>query len=290
MYLVFPSSRFTKDAWFVPRFHYVNFGDGMEFNMKFYVKCFSMNLKSLMQYKVSFFLVTMGQFLTAFSTFLGVHFMFSRFNVVEGFRYEQVLLCFATVTMAFSLAEIFGSGFQTFSRMLGNGEFDRALVRPKRVIFQVLASKMDFTRIGVLIQAIIVFCYAIPQSGVVWTWDKILTLFFMVVCGCMIIWGIYLIQAAFSFFTVEGLEFMSLLTYGGRDFGRYPFSIYGKYVLRFLTYVIPLALFQYYPLLYLLAEEENRFYMLTPFLGLLFLIPCYVLFRVGLYRYKSTGS
>jgi ABC-2 type transport system permease protein len=37
-----------------------------------------------MQYKLSFFLITAGQFLTAFSTFLGVYFMFSRFNVVEG--------------------------------------------------------------------------------------------------------------------------------------------------------------------------------------------------------------
>lgn len=258
--------------------------------MTFYMKCFSMNVKSLMQYKVSFFLVTMGQFFTAFSILLGVNFMFMRFNVVDGFEYEQVLLCFATVTMAFSLAEIFGSGFQKLPRMLSNGEFDRALVRPKSAIVQVLVSKMEITRIGVLIQAIIVFCYAIPQSGVIWEWDKILTLVLMIICGCIIFSGLFLLHAAFSFFTVEGLEFMSILTYGGRDFGRYPFSIYGKNILNFLTYVVPLALFQYYPLLYLLGREENRFYMFTPLLGLLFLIPCYVVFRVGLYRYKSTGS
>lgn len=258
--------------------------------MTFYMKCFSMNLKSLMQYKVSFLLVTMGQFFAAFSILLGVNFMFARFKVVDGFGYEQVLLCFATVTMAFSLAEIFGSGFQKLPRMLGNGEFDRALVRPKSAIVQVLVSKMEITRIGVLIQAIIVFCYAIPQSGVIWEWDKILTLVLMIVCGCIIFSGLFLLHAAFSFFTVEGLEFMSILTYGGRDFGRYPFSIYGKNILNFLTYVVPLALFQYYPLLYLLGREENRFYMLTPLLGLLFLIPCYVVFRVGLYHYKSTGS
>jgi ABC-2 type transport system permease protein len=249
-----------------------------------------MNLKSLMQYKVSFLLVTLGQFLTAFSTFLGVYFMFSRFNEVEGFGYEQVLLCFAAVTVAFSLTEMFGSGFQTLPRMLGNGEFDRALVRPRGAIFQVLASKMDFTRIGLLIQAVIVLWYAIPKSGVIWTWDKILTLGLMVACGFMVFLGLFLVHAAFSFFTVEGLEFMNLVTYGGKEFGRYPFSIYGKDVLRFLTYVIPLALVQYYPLLYLLDREQSVFYMFAPLLGLLFLIPCYAFFRVGLYHYKSTGS
>lgn len=243
-----------------------------------------------MQYKLSFALVTLGQFLTAFSTFLGVYFMFSRFHTVEGFVYEQVLLCYATVTMAFSLTEMFGSGFQTLPRMLGNGEFDRALVRPSGAIFQVLASKMDFTRVGLLVQSVIVLCWALPKSGVVWTWDKILTLGLMVACGSMVFWGLFLVHAAFSFFTVEGLEFMSLLTYGGKEFGRYPFSIYGKGILKFLTYVIPLALFQYYPLLYLLGREQSMFFMCSPLLGLLFLLPCYAFFRVGLHHYKSTGS
>lgn len=258
--------------------------------MTLYMKYVSIHLKSLMQYKLSFFLVAAGQFLTAFSTFLGVYFMFVRFNEVEGFSYHQVLLCYAAVTMAFAITEMFGSGFQTLPRMLGNGEFDRALVRPRGLIFQVLASKMDFTRLGLMVQAVIVFCYAIPQSGVVWTWDKVLTLGLMIICGCLVFGGLFLVQAAVSFFTVEGLEFMNLLTYGGKEFGRYPFSIYGNGVLRFLTYVIPLSLFQYYPLLYLLDKEQSAIYMLAPLLGLLFLIPCYAFFRRGLRRYQSTGS
>jgi ABC-2 type transport system permease protein len=259
--------------------------------MKFlYAKYFSINLKSLMQYKLSFLLVTAGQFLTAFSTFLGVYFMFSRFNAVEGFGYEEVLLCYAVVTMAFSLSEMFAGGFSIFPRLLGNGEFDRALVRPRGSIYQVVAHRMDLTRVGLLIQAVIVLCYAIPKSGVAWTWDKVLTFCLMAVCGCMVFSGLFLLQAAFAFFTVEGLEFMNLLTYGGKEFGRYPFSVYGKDALRFLTYVIPLALVQYYPLLYLLGRERSMLYMLTPLIGMLFLAPCYAVFRAGLRRFKSTGS
>jgi len=112
----------------------------------------------------------------------------------------------------------------------------------------------------------------------------------MVACGSAVFSGLFIMHAAFAFFTVEGLEFMNILTYGGREHGRYPFSIYGEGVLRFLTYVIPLALFQYYPLLYLLGRESDVFYMLAPLFSLLFLLPCYAFFRVGLRRYKSTGS
>ena len=258
--------------------------------MRLYTKYFAMHLKSQMQYKVSFFMSALGQFFVSFTAFLGVYFMFLRFNAVEGFTFEQALLCFAVVLMAFSMAEMLGRGFDLFPNMLGNGEFDRALVRPRSVVFQVLASKMDFTRFGRLIQAILVFCYAIPNSGVVWTWDKILTLALMIICGSLIFFGLFLVYAAFSFFTIEGLEFMNVFTDGGREFGRYPFSVYGKGILRFLTFVIPLALFQYYPLLYLLGKEQNTLFIAIPLAGLLFLIPCYAFFRVGLRRYKSTGS
>ncbi|MGF7145517.1 ABC-2 type transport system permease protein [Anaerotaenia torta] len=258
--------------------------------MSLYLKFFLIHLKSEMQYKASFLFLTAGNFLMQFSTFLGVYFMFYLFHDVDGFTYPQVLLCFAVVIMAFSFAEMFGSGFERLSRMLANGEFDRALVRPRNITFQILVSRMSFFRIGATAQSAIVLFWAVPNSGVVWTWDKILTLSLMIICGSIIFSALFLIQATFAFFTTEGLEFMNILTYGGRDHGRYPYSIYGQEVLRFLTFVIPLALFQYYPLLYLLDMEQSVFYMMTPLLGLLFLIPGYIFFRFGLRRYKSTGS
>ena len=258
--------------------------------MLLYIKFFSMHIKSQMQYKVSFFLTALGQFIVSSTAFLGLYFMFSRFNAVEDFAFEQALICFAVVLMAFSMAEMLGRGFDLFPRMLGNGEFDRVLVRPLNIIFQILALKMDFTRIGRLFQAILVFCYAIPNCGVIWTVDKILTLCLMVICGSLIFFGLFLIYAAFSFFTIEGLEFMNVFTDGGREFGRYPFSVYGKNILRFLTFIVPLALFQYYPLLYLLDREKSAFFMFIPLVGLLFLLPSYLFFRIGLRQYKSTGS
>lgn len=48
--------------------------------MKLYLKYFSIHFKSSMQYKSSFLLIMIGQFLVSFNVFLGVYFMFSRFN------------------------------------------------------------------------------------------------------------------------------------------------------------------------------------------------------------------
>lgn len=258
--------------------------------MKLYFNYFAIHLKSQMQYRGTFILNIFARIVLSFATVAGILFMFTHFNEVEGFTLSQTLLCTSIVMMAFSMTEVFARGFDIFPRLLGNGEFDRALVRPRGIIFQVLASHMEFARLGIFIQAVAVLCYAIPNSGVVWTPDKILTLFFMIACGAIVFFSLYIVYASFAFFTTEGLEFMNILTHGGREFGRYPYAVYGKGVLKFLTYIVPLALFQYYPLLYLLDREQSAFYMFTPLIGVFFIIPCYAFFCIGLRRYKSTGS
>ena len=258
--------------------------------IRLYGKYFSIHLKTQMQYKVSFFLTALGQFFVSFTAVAGVWFMFTRFNEVEGFSFPQVLLCNAVVLMSFSLAECFARGFDLFPQMIGNGEFDRILLRPRGLVFQVLASKIELTRIGRAVQALLLFIYAIPASGVVWSATKITTLVLMTGCGVLVYFALFLIYASFSFFTLEGLEFMNILTDGSREFGRYPYIVYGRHVLRFLSYVVPLALFQYYPLLFLLERETGIFYRLSPLASLVFLAPAFLFWRFALSRYKSTGS
>ncbi|MFQ7552351.1 MAG: ABC transporter permease [Blautia marasmi] len=243
-----------------------------------------------MQYKASFCLTAVGQFLVSFNVFLGVYFMFQRFHEVEGFTYSQVLLCFAITLMEFSLAEAFARGFDTFSSTISNGEFDRIMVRPRNEIFQVLAGRIELTRIGRMLQAVVMFAYGIAKSHVEWTWDKVLTVVFMLLGGTAVFTGIFLIYAAICFFTIEGLEFMNVLTDGAREYGKYPVAIYGKRVLQFCTFVVPYALIQYYPLCYILGQDSRGYYMFLPLLGGVFLLPCYGLWKIGVRHYKSVGS
>ena len=101
-----------------------------------YFRYFTIHFKSCMQYKISFLLTFLGQFLVCFSVFLGVYFMFLRFSAVKGFTYSDCLLCYAIILMGFSLAECFFRGFDLFQQIIANGEFDRILVRPRSLIFQ----------------------------------------------------------------------------------------------------------------------------------------------------------
>lgn len=258
--------------------------------MKLYLRYLSIHVRSQMQYKSSFLMLCLGQFLVSFSAFLGMYFLFSRFHQVAGFTLPEVMLCFSTVLMAFSLAECFARGFDTFASVLGDGTFDRILLRPRSAILQVLGQKIEISRIGRFAQALIMLAYALPMSGVTWTAGRVATLLYMIAGGMVMFASLFMVYAALCFFTTEGLEVMNILTDGGREFGSYPVVIYGRAMLGFFTCVVPLAMFQYYPLLFLLGRTQSVLYALAPTACFAFALPCYGLFRLGMRHYKSTGS
>lgn len=258
--------------------------------MKLYLHYFSIHIKSVLQYKTSAIMMFMGQFITSFTALLSVYFMMSRFYSVKSFTLEEVFLCFGCVQLAFSLTECFARGFDDFSSMISNGEFDRIMLRPKGLVFQVLSSKVEFSRLGRTLQAVLVFIYALIVADISWNPYKVFTLVFMVIGGISVFFGLFLINAALTFFTIEGLEVMHIFTDGSREFAQYPVSIYGKAILRFLTFVVPVALFQYYPLLVLTGKSDSVLYMLAPVISGLFLIPSVLIWRFGVKHYKSTGS
>lgn len=258
--------------------------------MRLYFKYISIIFKSKLQYKASLILSTIGQFLVSFTTFLGVFFMFDRFNSVSGFTFAEVLLTFSVVLASFSLAECLVRGFDAFSGIISNGEFDRIIIRPRNEILQTLASRIELERIGRLAQGIFMLIYAINTAKINWSIDKIITIVFMILGGFVVFSSLFIIYASFCFFTTEGLEFMNIFTDGAKEFGKYPFSIYGKEVLRFVTFVVPIALFQYYPLLYITEKSDSILYMFLPLVSMLFLIPSLLFWKFGIRHYKSTGS
>lgn len=255
-----------------------------------YLRFLSLHLRAQMQYKSTFFFVTISQLLTSLGTAAGVYLLYLQFGDIEGFTFPEVMLCFASILMAFSIAECFFRGLDTFARFIRNAEFDRVLCRPRGALYQVLCGTVEITRLGRLIQGGLVFAYALPASGVVWTAARIATLAGMVVGGAGLFSALFLTYASICFFTTEGLEFFNIFTDGGREFGRYPFSIYGDFVLKFFTFIVPLACVQYYPLCYLLGRAPTPLWALTPLAAQLFWIPAVLLWRLGIRHYRSTGS
>jgi ABC-2 type transport system permease protein len=251
-----------------------------------------MNLKGALQYRFSAWLIALGQFFVAFFGFISIWLLFERFGGIAGWTFAEVGLCFGITNIAFSVSECFARGFDSFSGLVIRGDFDRFLLRPRSTLIQVLGAKIEFTRIGKLIQGCIVLALVIPRSGILWIPQKILTLAGMIAGGAAVFTGVFILGATVCFFTLEGLEVINIFTDGGREFASYPLPVYGKWIRRFFTFLIPYGCMNYLPLMYLTGRAERfpLLYMLSPFLGFLFILPCVLAWRLGVRRYASTGS
>ena len=102
--------------------------------------------------------------------------------------------------------------------------------------------------------------------------------------------GFFLLGAALTFYTVQGLEVVNILTDGGREISQYPMDIYRRGFRIFFTGLIPYACTFYWPLLYLTGRTGSALCAAAPLAGFLFLLPCTAVFRLASRRYRSTGS
>ncbi len=261
--------------------------------MKLYGKYIVMLLKSQMEYRTSFLLLSVGQFFVPFFIFAGMYFLFQQFGQIRGWTFYETALCFAVIHMAFSISECFARGFDNFSSLVVSGDFDRILLRPRTTVLQVLGSRFEFSRVGRLVQSLAVLLWAVWMLPVEWTWFKGGVLVLMVASGVSIFAGIFILAATLCFWTIQGLEIANIFTDGGRELAQYPINIYQKWAARFFTFIIPFGCSNYLPLLYILGRTEARhpvLYALAPLAGFLFLLPCLLVWRFGVRHYCSTGS
>lgn len=187
--------------------------------------------------------------------------------------------------------EMFGRGLDHFYKEVKRGLLDQILVRPRNITFQVLCSNFQTSKIGRLLEYTIILIYAIFKVDIEWSLYKVFVLAFMILGSMILFFSILLLKASFSFWTIEGMEAMNIISDGGRDVASYPISIYKKWFAFIFTYIIPFGCVNYYPALYFLDKAGAKaWYGFLPFATLIFLFFAFKIWNFGLKSYKSTGS
>lgn len=258
--------------------------------MNLYFKYVKVQLMSQMSHKKSFILLCIGQFFIPFTVFLSMTMLFQRFGHIKGWTLYEVCLSYGILNIANATCVAILRGFDSFSILVRDGSFDRIMLRPRNTVLQVLGSRFELTRIGRLVQGIIVFIIALNHLNLDWTLFKVFILFSMFLSGFFIFSGIYILGATLCFFTVQGIEIINIFTDGGREMSKYPLGIYKDFIRLFFTFVIPFGAVNFYPLLYILGKSNDIRYALSPLFSCLFILPCLYIWSRGVKHYTSTGS
>lgn len=258
--------------------------------MKLYLNSLALHLKSELEYRMSFIISFLSQILIFFTYYFVIIALFSKFNNIKGFTLYEVLLCFSIIQFGFAFNEVFARGIDKFDKLIIEGGFDRLLLRPKNLILQVLCSDGDLVKVSRLIQAIIVLVIALINLKVEITFLKVICLILMLMASCVIFFGIFLLAASYCFMTVQGLEVRNVFTDGGKHMAQYPIGVFKKGFVFFFTFIIPYAFVNYYPLLYFIGRNDNIIYAFSPIVVFLYLIPCFIVFYMGVKKYEGSGS
>ncbi len=152
-----------------------------------------------------------------------------------------------------------------------------------------------FRRVGRLLQGAAVLGFAAASLDLDWTAARVALLLAAVAGGACVFFGLFVIHATVAFWTVESLEVMNTMTYGGVQTAQYPLSIYAAPFRHFFTFVVPLACVAYFPVVAILGRDDplgSPFWLqcTAPLAGVAFLAATLGLWRFGERHYTSTGS
>ena len=257
-----------------------------------YRKYVAMQIKTSLEYRLNILFLGISQATVSVAEFLSVYMMFLQFNSVGGWTFYEVALMFGIITTVFSLAECFARGYDEFPSLIKNGDLDRMLVRPVGIHKQIFGSKIEFNKFGRIILGIVVTIIALVNLNIEWNIWKVLVLIATLVCGFLVILGIFMIGAGISVFSIDNLEFVNIITNGSKELAFYPLDIYKKWLSRFFTFIIPIACFNYLPVNFILGKGSLPavVYGLSPLFGMVFFIPCLIFMNWSLTKYKGTGT
>ena len=260
-----------------------------------YVRLIGAQLRSQMQYKVSFLLALIGSFMACVIEFGCVLVLFNRIQLLAGWALAEVALLYGLSGTCFAVAELFAAALDNFQVYIVRGTFDRVLVRPRSALFQVIADDFALRRLGRIAQAVIVLVIALGLLGITWRIDTMVVLALALMSGTVIYFAIFVLGATFCFWTVQAKEVTHVVTYGGDALASYPLDIYRGSVRRFFTFVVPLAFMNYEPALFLLGRPDPLglppvVRLLSPLAALIMAVLARYAWRQGVLHYQSTGS
>jgi len=262
-----------------------------------YLHLISVRIRSQMQYRLAFVLDVAGVAFAISTEFATLVAVFWRFGNIGGWTLGEVAFLYGLAELSFGTMDMIFSGFDPgyFSEQVRRGTFDQFLLRPLGLPLQVFTSEFLLRRLGRIGQGVAIFGLSLYLAHIAWTPAKVVYLFIVYLSIIAFFGGMYVAGATTSFWTVESIEAVNIFTYGGTVMMSYPMHIYGDWMRRFFTYIVPAALVIYYPALYFLDKPDPLgmppfMPFLAPLAGLGVLAAAFIFWQIGVRKYTSTGT
>jgi ABC-2 type transport system permease protein len=228
------------------------------FSLKMYFRLLSIQIRSQMQFQTSFWFELISTGLLSGSYFLSLALIMQRFENLAGWRLGEIAFLVGLIETSFGTMDMIFSGFDEvyFSQLVHQGTLDQILLRPVHSFWQILGSRFLLRRIGRIVEGLIILGVSASLLDIQWTTAKLLYLPVVFISQVLTMGALFITGATLTFWTVQSVEAMNILTYGGTEMMSYPVQIYPGWMRGFFTYVIPFVFLNYSPALYFLDKPD----------------------------------
>ena len=247
--------------------------------------------KTLVQSKVDFLIVLFWFF---FTQVLGIAFLYLIFDKIpnlNGWTLSQLIFIYGFAQIPRGIDHLFTDNIWLVAwRMVVNGDFDRYMLRPMNVFFQIICEKLQPDAVGELLIGTILIIMSLSKDIVIVDGMHIVMFIVSVIAGAVIYTSIKLLFASLSFWIKRSGPFLQV-AYEMADFAKYPVEIYSKPIQFILTFVIPFAFVAYFPASYFLIQKSALTTVgIECLIAVILSILAYSIFKIGISKYESAGN
>ncbi|WP_088105523.1 ABC transporter permease [Halalkalibacter urbisdiaboli] len=265
-------------------------------HIKLYCRFIAIFVKGKMEYRFSFFMDLFTNIFTYSLMFLSIWILLNKFNHIQGWGFYEVMFLYNLNLFTYALSGmIIKHPMLDLEGMVQNGTFDSILIKPLNPLFHIIARQFEYTFMGHILLAMIVFGISIPKLNIDWSIYHALWFFILIFGGVLIHSAIMILSGSFSFWFVKSTMVVEMAIYDIRSFLNYPISIYHKGIQILLTFILPFAFINFYPAQFFLEKEGSTLFHPilqygTPVVGVLTILLSYFVWSKGINKYQSTGS
>lgn len=252
--------------------------------------------KTTLEYKFHRSLISVAIFCREMISIVTMYLIMIRFVTIKGWDMNEMLFLYSFLFISYSLFVFVFAGIRDFDAMVQSGELDRFLLRPLGLIYQVIASRADFSAtLGHGAVGVILLVKTAGSVGLEWNLKNTLAYIAVIIGGTIIQASLFMVSSCFSFWTVNTTNMRNLIFFNARRFAAYPLSFYPGVIQYLLVFLLPFAFVNYFPSLYFLNKPEvSMLYdwipYLTPVVGILLFYLVYSFWKFGLKHYSSVGN
>ena len=263
--------------------------------LRLYKVFISQFFKIILQSKIDFMMGLMGFFFTQIMGIMFLYLVFQQIPSLNGWTFDQLVFIYGFAQIPRGIDHLFTDNLWLVSwRLVINGDFDRYMLRPMNILFQIISERIKRDDLGELLVGTILVIRSINKGIVVVDAVHIVLFIVSIIAGAFIYTAIKLFFASIAFWIKISGPILQV-AYEMSDFAKYPTEIYAKAVKFVITWVIPFAFVAYLPASYFLGAgsfmgHSSLIIAVEAGIALIFCILAYIMFSVGIKNYESAGN